>query len=441
MGPEQLLSLAISGWLLGSPSAEARPETAISLWKTRQMVLEYLQESDSLARKKILDGYLGKITPRVDLDEIAQMIDNLPPVEPARDLTTDIVECKAGTSRSPTTYHLKLPPEYTHNRHYPVLIVLPDIGVKPTQMLDRFARHAADHGYILAAPQWARGLADDYGFTEREHDTVLDTIRDLRRRFQVDSDRIFLFGLGEGGKMAFDVGLAHPDFFAGVLPMAAGPNYYPKRCWRNAQYLPFYVVNGTRGSDSQTLLRDQFTNWITRSYPALWVEYKGRGTEFFSAELPMMFDWMRHQKRIFPLRQLGTDGNGTSFGNEFCTMRPEDNRFYWLSTSHISPRYLVSPDNWNNLASPAALTGRIDLSNNEVVIKTQGINELTIWFGRNPAGQYMIDFDKPMTIRVGFRAMWVNRRVTPSLAVLLDDLYRRGDRKHLFVAKVDLNLR
>ena len=79
-----------------------------------------------------------------------------------------------------------------------------------------------------------------------------------------------------------------------------------------------------------------------------------------------MFDWMRNQRRAFPLRQLGTDGFGGNFGNEFCTMRPEDNRFYWLSTSSISPRYVVPPDRWSNLAQPATLTGRIDPQTNDI---------------------------------------------------------------------------
>ncbi|MFO0878658.1 MAG: hypothetical protein U0840_15055 [Gemmataceae bacterium] len=440
VSPEQLLALAVSGWLLGSPSAEARPDTAVNLWKTRQMVLEYLQETDLAARKRILAEYQKNVTPPVELDEIAQMIDHLPPVEPARERSTEVIECKAGSGRNPSTYFLQLPPEYTHNRQYPVLVLLPEAGMTPRQILSRFEKLAADHGYILAAAQWARGLADEYAYTEREHDSVLDTIRDLRRRYQIDSDRVFLFGQGEGGKAAFDIGLAHPDLFAGVIPMAAGPNLFAKRCWRNAQYLPFYVVNGTRGSDSQTLLREQFNNWILRGYPALWVEYKGRGTEFFSGELPFIFDWMRLQRRVFPLRQLGTDGNGTIFGNEFCTMRPEDNRFYWLSAPHISPRNLVDPLRWNNLASPAALTGRIDPAAAEINLKTQGINELSLWFGRNPVGQYMIDFEKPQTIRVGLKTVFTGK-ITPALGVLLEDLYQRGDRKHLFLARLDFNLR
>src|SRR5262249_2872454 len=164
---------------------------------------------------------------------------------------------------------------------------------KATSMLQRWRKAAADHGYILAAPDWERGLAANYGYTEREHDTVLDTLRDLRRRFQIDSDRVFLFGLGEGGKMAFDVGLWHPDLFAGVIPMGAAPEFHARRYWRNAQLTPFYVVNGTRAGESATQLRDQFTNWSQRHFASLWVEYKGRGIEWLGGEVPHVFDWMR----------------------------------------------------------------------------------------------------------------------------------------------------
>jgi pimeloyl-ACP methyl ester carboxylesterase len=408
------------------------------------MVLEYLQETDAVSRKKVLDDYLTQVTPRVDVDEIAQLIDRLPPVQPARDLTDEVMEMRAGPGRNATTYHLKLPPEYTHNRAYPVVIVLHNAGEKARDMLARWETHAADHGYVVAAPDWSQGFGGgEYGYTEREHDGVLDTLRDLRRRFQIDSDRVFLFGLGEGGKMAFDVGLAHPDLFAGVVPMCVGPSHFPRAYWRNAQYLPFYAINGTRAGDSQAALRQQFDNWVLRGYPALWVEYKGRGTEFISGELPNLFDWMRHQKRVFPLRQVGTDGVNTQFGNEFCTLRPEDNRFYWLSTTGISPRNIITPGRWNQAVAgtPAMLTARIDTETNEIAVKTQGLNQLTIWLGRNPAGQYMIDFDKPVSVRVGF-TNYVNKRLlTPSLAVLLEDLYVRMDRKHLFMARIDLKLR
>src|SRR5262249_53322092 len=150
----------------------------------------------------------------------------------------------------------------------------------------------------------------------------------------VDEDRVFLFGLGEGGAMAFDVGLGHPDLFAGVLPMGAGPQYHSEICWRNGQYLPFYIMHGMRGPRGKDI-RQQFEKWVSRNFPMVWVDYKGRGVEWFAGEVPSMFDWMRSKKRVFRMDQLGTDGGGGTFGNEFCTMRTCDNRFYWLSADDI----------------------------------------------------------------------------------------------------------
>jgi pimeloyl-ACP methyl ester carboxylesterase len=441
MTTEQLLSLAISGWLLGSSSAEARPEAALNLWKTRQMVLEYQQESDPTARKKILADYEARITPRVEIDEVAQLIDSLPPAVPAPVAQTRITEETIGKGRAAKTYALALPPEYTHDRQYPVLIVLADHKQKARAMLEQWEKHAADNGYILASPEWNNGLGGEYGYSVEEHDAVLDTLRDLRRRFQIDSDRVFLFGMGEGGKMAFDVGLSHPDQFAGVLPMSAGPSMFPRRYWRNAQYLPFYVVNGTRAGDTSTLIRTQFENWVLRGFPCLWMEYKGRGIEFFKGELPAMFDWMRHQKRAFPMRQLGTDGGGGPTGTEFCTMRDEDNRFYWLGMSKVATRHLAIAERWNNNALPGYATANINPTTNEVTIKSQGVGEFTLWFGRNSAGQYMIDLEKPVSVMVGFKNVVARRKIAPSLTVMLEELYRTGDRKHLFVGKLVFSAR
>ena len=436
MTTEQLLSLAVSGWLLGSSSAEARPEAAVNLWKTRQMVLEYQLDDDKAARGRILADYAKRITSRVEIDEVAQIIDHLPPASPAQGLAPKVTVETTGRGQKAKTYLLKLPPEYSHNRQYPVLIVLGDTDQQHQAMLEQWAKYAADNGYILACPQWHKGLREEYGYSVDEHDSVLDTLRDLRRRYQIDSDRVFLFGMGEGGKMAFDVGLSHPDCFAGVLPMSAAPTKFARAYWRNAQYLPFYVVNGTRAGDTSGLIRKQFENWMLRGFPALWMEYKGRGTEFFKGELPAMFDWMRHQKRAFPMRQLGTEGAGGPTGTEFCTMREEDNRFYWLGMGKIATRHLALAERWNNKTLPAYATATIHPTTNEVSITGRGVGEFTLWFGRNSAGQYMIDMEKPVSVTVGNKTVVVRRKMTPSLSVLLEDLYRRGDRKHLFVAEL-----
>ncbi len=52
--PEQLLSLAVTGWLLGSASAETSAETAVRLWRGREMILAYLRSDDGGERQQIL---------------------------------------------------------------------------------------------------------------------------------------------------------------------------------------------------------------------------------------------------------------------------------------------------------------------------------------------------------------------------------------------------
>jgi pimeloyl-ACP methyl ester carboxylesterase len=440
--PEELLSLAVTGWLQGSPSAEARPDAAVRLWKARQMVLAYQRTPEQADRERLLKDYEQEQSSRVGIDEIMQLIPFLPPAEATKDLGTKPAEVKLGVGRGAVTYHVQLPPEYRHDRPYPVLIALPDAGEAPDKVLARWAEAAAEQGYVVAVPEWVKGLGGSYSYSEREHDVVLQTLRDLRRRYQVDSDRVFLFGLGEGGKMAFDVGLGHPDLFAGVIPMGADPDGVPLRCWRNAQYLPFYVVNGSRTGDGAKKTRELFDRWILtgRGYPGLWVEYKGRGVEWLGGEVPNIFDWMRNKRRAFPLKQLGTDGLGGSFGNEFCTMRSCDNRFWWLSTRAISPRCLFNSGRPLGQVTAATLHGSINPEANDVFLKVAGLKQVTVWLGRNARGTNMVDFDRPLSVRVGFQAKVYNRRIKPSLAVLLEDLYQRGDRQQMYLAKIDIDL-
>jgi len=433
--PEELLSLAVSGFLLGSPSATPKPEIALNLWKTRVFLLDYLREPNKNARDKLLADYENKVTPRLDLDEIAQMVDFLPPVESVEVRPGVPTEMRCGP-RQRLSYEVVLPPEYTPNRQYPVLLALPAAGERASAMTKRLQALAAEQGYLLASVEWGRG-EQRWNYAPENHDAVLECLRDLRRKFQIDNDRVFLLGLADGGKGVYDVGLSHPDLFAGLIPIAGGPHVHARRYWRNAQYLPVYAVTGTAiNADQSRDTREQFTQWVGRGYPALWIEYKGRGIEWFPGELPFIFDWMRNQRREFPLQRLGTDGAGGSFGNEFCSVRPDDNRFYWISGTTVRQCHMP-PDRWSNSVPSATITASINSEGNGIAVKSSGYSQITVWIGRNAAGKYMLDLSRPVTLRHGLNLMILNnKRITPSLAVLMEDLYERGDRKHLFVAKV-----
>jgi predicted esterase len=462
--PDHLLALAISGWLLGSGSAEDKVETARRLWQTRQFVLDYQKTRDEVARKGMLYAYQQK-GEALAFDELAQLIRFLPPPEPFNlvsallgpwpvpaphwplatlywpvltghwPLRPDYLAFQAnvpGSIRKGANYLVLLPPEYHPGRSYPVLFVLHEGNVTSQTVLRRWSPLAAQHGYLLVAPEWDKGLSGTYGYTTEEHAAVVDVLRDLRRRFRIDSDRVFLAGSGEGGNMAYDVGLSHPDLFAGVVPMAARPYRFAKDYWRNGQYLPFYVVDGDRDSDNAKEIRSQFRNWVPRGYPSLFVEYKGRGQEWFAAELPFIFDWMSRKKRAVAFPELGRWGSGGASGEEFSSMRTGDNRFYWLSGTDLSERHNNEGPKWKSGLTAAYLQARI-AERNQISVHVRGFRNVTVWLGPG-----MIDFDKPVTIHVNQRIPHANRKVAPNLSTLLEDFYQRGDHQRLFWAKVEL---
>jgi pimeloyl-ACP methyl ester carboxylesterase len=467
--PEQLLALAVSGWLVGSSSAEAQVETAVRLWRSRQFVLDYQKAASPTSRHKMVTDYESK--QGVPFDELAQVIRFLPPPEPFElalmkkgpwtlgalpfhpapiywalfsvqkllpptpaKLTVNL----PASIRTGPSYLVQPPPEYHAGRSYPVLFVLHEAGEKPEEMLQRWSKLAAQHGYFLVAPVWEGTLANsEYDYSVEEQGAVVDVLRDLRRHFQIDSDLVFLFGLGEGAKMAFDVGLSHPDQFAGVMPMGASPHNFARAYKQNAQYLPFYVMDGDYDGDTAKENRLQFEHWIPHSYPAIYVQYKGRGREWFAGELPFLFDWMSRKQRAHPFPELGRSGGsgaGTVFGEEFRSMRPTDNHFYWLSGEDLYHRLINSADRWNARLSSAVLQAKIG-EGNHIYVNAQGFKRVVVWLGPGK-----IDFDKPVTVYRNSQLYWSNRKVTPNLGTLLEDFYLQGDRQRLFLAKLEIPL-
>ena len=101
-------------------------------------------------------------------------------------------------------------------------------------------------------PQWAADHQEKYRYSAREHALVLGCYRDACRRFAVDTDRVFLSGHSMGGDAAWDIGLAHPDLWAGVIPVVAESDRFCPFYRKNAKNLPFYFVCGELDGNKMT---------------------------------------------------------------------------------------------------------------------------------------------------------------------------------------------
>jgi hypothetical protein len=271
-----------------------------------------------------------------------------------------------------------------------------------------------------------------YNFSIQEHHAIMASLRDLRWRFQVNSDKVFLTGFAEGGMLTYDVGMSHPDLFAGLLPMCAGPEQsnpasYSKYYWSNVQLLPIYAVDGDKHGTSPEDNDKMFKDWIRFKYPVLYVSYKGRSQEWFGGELPDMMDWMSRKVRMFPLTQLGSISGVTSKGEEFRIMRSTDNRFYWISTGQLAPNFPGRP--------PSELSATI-FRQNEIHVNAKGVRQVSLWVYPG-----MIDFAQKVKVVVNRNIEIGPFNLQPNPAVMLEDLYMYGDRQRIFLARIDIGLK
>jgi hypothetical protein len=430
LSAEKLLSLAMTGWVLGGgATAESDPDIAAERWQVRQLVLDYQKAEGEDARKRLLKGWAG--SERGNPAVVARVIAQLPPPEPFEKVGEKPFEIKVkpANGAKAITALVQLPPEYHHLRPYPVLFVLHRLQEKPADMLAKWSKLASQNGYILVAPEWEVTREVGYHFSDDEHASVVECLRDLRRRFQVDSDRVFLFGAEHAGVMAFDVGLSHPDLFAGVMTMNATPELFAGRYWPNGQYLPFFVVEGERRALAPKINRRLFEHWIRYNYPSLYVEYRGRERDWFAGELPRMVDWMNRKKRTYPKNELGK----TTHGSPFISNRSTDDHFYWASADELDPR-CRNDEGWNPARKAATIQADIT-GGNILVVRTSGVKKLTIWLG-----QGMINYEKKLEVRLNGHLMGktIGNNIRPSLEVLLEDFARRGDRQMLFLSKLTM---
>jgi pimeloyl-ACP methyl ester carboxylesterase len=440
---EEILALAVTGFALGNAAAEPNVAAAERLWSAREFVLLYLRTHEPSARRRALEAYQSGRT--LALDELAQLILLLPPPEapPGLELSPGFQErtTSATWGRGSTPYTLLLPREYSPTRFWPALVVMPGMGERPADALTRWAELAQEYGFVLVSPHWPPG-AQAYTHSSEEHQPALEVIRELRRLFQVDPDRLFLAGFADAGTIATDIALGHPDLFAGVVTInAVPPRSTSTWYWHNAQYLPFYIVSGELAGTSCRLNRLLFENWMMRGYPSLMTIYKGRWSEFYPAELPFAFDWMSRKRRAAGFPELGRSPNLGSLGEEMQTARLGDNRFYWLEATLIHPRYvsanLGTVD--NKPYTPAALQGTIRDSNT-IAVSTRGIRSLRVWLGQafdpQVGWKTMVDLSQPVTFLINRQAAKV-QKFTPDLAVMLEDLYNRGDRHRLYWGSIE----
>jgi pimeloyl-ACP methyl ester carboxylesterase len=314
---------------------------------------------------------------------------------------------------------VRLPPEYHPLRSYPAIVVLHS-GDGPGKALDQWEAEAARRGYILIAPEYSEpGKPAEYRYTTSEHAAVELALRDARKRYAIDSDRVFAAGQLVGGDMAWDYAAAHPDEFAGVVVISGLPAKYVPRYLPHHERLPLFYVVGEYAPAASRFIYEKFVKpLIMKAWDITYIEYFRRGLEELPEEITPAYDWMdRHRRDPYP----------KSF--KASTARTSDARFYGIVVRDFSPGRTTAPEAAEVLGqnlNPAAIEMKSSPQSNLIKLEVGGIKSLDIWLSPK-----LIDFKRRVEVRIQDRP-YFKAQVKLQCEPMLEDLRVRGDRQQLY---------
>jgi pimeloyl-ACP methyl ester carboxylesterase len=427
--PAEKLAFAYSGWLLGSGQAFRDLDEAVRLWNAWFVVSDYLHTDDAMDRANLLTKL--KQIEGVGVDRVLQMVPQLPlPLDnpgavPGQAFTVD---AHGSSGEAPVKYALLLPPEYSPHRQYPLIVTLRAAERTTDEMLlwwggnQEKPGQSQRHGYIVIAPEYVAADQKQYPYDVESHRIVLESIQDVRKRFNVDSDRIFLTGHGMGGDAAFDMGMSHPDLFAGVAPIAGISQHVCTRYWENAKHVPFYIVGGQLHNNSfqRNAELGQVDQMLRSGFDVIYCDYMGRGYESYYEEIFKLFEWMAVCRRVKNVKNF-----------DMKVLRPSENRFYWMQGEGFPPLVMQPQVPLQNGVVPAiGMTFSAKATPGNTIIIRSGASRHILWLSPE-----IVDFQQRVDVEFKGR-LKLNQFITPEVETLLEDLRVRGDRQNLHTAKL-----
>jgi len=116
-------------------------------------------------------------------------------------------------------YSLFVPPEYTPDQSWPLVMALHDSGGRGEDYIQVWAQAAKQRGIIVFCPTYEEprsGLPFD-------HDNRLIKLkREIQSQYEVDPRRVLVTGFGSGGHYAFYLGLRYTNEFTAIASVGNG---------------------------------------------------------------------------------------------------------------------------------------------------------------------------------------------------------------------------
>lgn len=429
---DQKLSLAYTGWLFGSEQATLDLDEAIRLWEARFLILDFLRTNEEPLRDEEVFTRLEELE-GVSVSRIAEMVPNLPMAFESGDLPAGVVgevHVTTDVDDPDVKYSIMLPPEYSPNHRYPLLMVLKgefqtfDNAVRWWGGDDVNPGWAQRRGYIVIAPHYCSAEQTEHDYSDDSHKIVMKSLEHVRKRFRVDSDRVFLAGHGMGGDACFDIAMAHPGEFAGAIPIVGMIDKHATFLSANPPLSPWYVVAGERDRGSLDHNAGVLNRMIRKGHDVIYCEYKGRGFEPYQEEQERIFNWMNANRRVrlSDVKEFEVGG-----------LRRFNNQFLWMEGKAL-PDSLYQAIRWDVPSRKILRKFEGKITPGGTIYVDHPGRVTTVWLSPE-----LVNFDERVNVRVNRRSVF-NDFIAPSLNDFLTDLRRRGDRERCYWLRLDLGI-
>jgi acetyl esterase/lipase len=246
-------------------------------------------------------------------------------------------------------YGLYVPKNLNPAKKYPLVIMLHGSGINHRLALrrvfgwgnvpgendprtTRVFREIRDVDYIVAAPL-ARGSIGYQGMAEKD---VYDVIADVKHRFPIDEDRVYLTGFESGGGGALWLGLTRPDVWAAIAPVCPAPPEATVALIGNALNIP---VRMFQGEIDPLVKAEQTRSWnremLDAGIKAEYIEYPGvrHNAWDYAYKNADIFSWFdQYRRNAFPERV------------RFAARDYGHAKAYWITLDELTPGALATID-------------------------------------------------------------------------------------------------
>ena len=338
-------------------------------------------------------------------------------------------------------YTLVIPDDYDATRAYQVRVQLHGGIARPSPQPDRDGRDriAGDADQIAVYPG---GWADAMWWYGNQVENLTGLLGDLKRRYNVDENRVYLTGISDGATGAYFMALRDTTPWASFLPLnghmmvlanpstGADGQLYPG----NAVNKPWFIVNGGQDRLYPTRSVEPYVEHL-RTIGATVVYHPqpdaGHDTSWWPRERESFEAFVRaHPRDALPDR-LSWETERTD----------RYNRAHWLIIDEMGSTGSDASLRDTNLLDRGLMrldifphhqpSGRVDLvrNGNRVDVSTQGVRAFTLLLSPEE-----FNFSSPVTVVVNQRVAFEGR-VEQDVATLLTWAARDDDRTMLFGAE------